>query len=138
MAHDEKTILRKAGLKATPGRLAILRYLSSLESPVSAETLFHALAKEGIDLSTLYRTLNTLVEKGIAKKEVGRRKENLYSMNDEKESHWLVCLRCGTRVALEGCPYHEVNEALERETGFRVLDHNTEIYGICPKCKNAE
>jgi len=137
MAMDEKTTLRENGLKVTPARVAVLHYLYSLDEPISAEDLFRAVAKSGIDLSTLYRTLNAFVEAGIAKKEVGRRKENLYRLTDSEVEHLMVCLRCGKKVPLSGCPYHEVNERLERETGFHVLDHNTEIYGICPECQKA-
>jgi Fur family ferric uptake transcriptional regulator len=132
---DEKEILREHGLKATPARVETLRYLSSLNAPISAEDLFERLRHNGLDLSTLYRTLNSLTSVGLVKKEVGARKENLFSLEGEEERHLLVCLRCGKKIPLEGCPYHEVNESIEEKTGFKVLDHNTEIYGICPDCR---
>ena len=132
---DEKEILREHGLKATPARVETLRYLSSLNAPISAEDLFERLRHNGLDLSTLYRTLNSLSSVGLVKKEVGSRKENLFSLEGEEERHLLVCLRCGKKIPLEGCPYHEVNESIEEKTGFKVLDHNTEIYGICPDCR---
>lgn len=132
---DEKEILREHGLKATPARVETLRYLSSLNAPISADDLFERLRHNGLDLSTLYRTLNSLSSVGLVKKEVGARKENLFSLEREEERHLLVCLRCGKKIPLEGCPYHEVNESIEEKTGFKVLDHNTEIYGICPDCR---
>ena len=132
---DEKEILREHGLKATPARVETLRYLSSLNAPISAEDLFEKLRHNGLDLSTLYRTLNSLSSVGLVKKEVGAKKENLFSLEREEECHLLVCLRCGKKIPLEGCPYHEVNESIEEKTGFKVLDHNTEIYGICPDCR---
>ena len=132
---DEKEILREHGLKATPARVETLCYLSSLNAPISAEDLFERLRHNGLDLSTLYRTLNSLASVGLVKKEVGARKENLFSLEREEERHLLVCLRCGKKIPLEGCPYHEVNESIEEKTGFKVLDHNTEIYGICPDCR---
>ena len=132
---EEKDILREHGLKATPARVETLRYLSSLNAPISAEDLFDKLRQHGLDLSTLYRTLNSLAAAGLVKKEVGARKENLFSLEREEECHLLVCLRCGKKIPLEGCPYHEVNESIEEKTGFKVLDHNTEIYGICPDCR---
>ena len=135
---DEKNLLRSHGLKATPPRLELFRYLSSLSVPVTAEELYLALRDKGFDLSTLYRNLNAFVDAGIVKKEVGVKKENLYLFLRDEECHVLVCVRCGKKVVLEGCPYHEVNHALEKQTGFHVLDHNTEIYGICPSCLRKE
>ena len=135
---DEKEFLREHGLKATGTRLEVLRYISSLDAPITAERLHDALKCRGVDLSTVYRSLNSFVGTGICRKEIGPRKENLYSLSREEVQHILVCLRCGKRVPLQGCPYHEVNEAIEEETGFHVLDHNTEIYGICPNCLQGE
>ena len=131
---DDKTLLRSHGLKATPSRLELLRYLSSLAVPTTAEELYLSIVDKKMDLSTIYRNLNAFVEAGLAKKEVSSKKENLYLLIREEECHVLVCVRCGKKVVLEGCPYHEVNHALEKKTGFRVLDHNTEIYGVCPAC----
>ena len=134
---DEKALLKEKGLKVTEARLSVFHYLSTLSSPTTAEDLHWKLRGKGLDLSTIYRTLNTFVECQIAKKEVGRHKENLYSLVSEEESHLLVCMRCGKKIPLSGCPYHEVNESIQAQTGFRVLDHNTEIYGICPECQKA-
>lgn len=135
---NEKDILREHGLKVTNARIELYRFLSSTSYPLSAEELYRNLAPHGLDLSTVYRSLNSFVEAGLAKKEVGPHKENLYLLLRDEECHVLVCLRCGKRVPLHGCPFHEANEAIEEETGFHVLDHNTEIYGICPDCRKKE
>ena len=136
MSADEKTLLREHGLKATPTRINVLRYLSSLSVPITAEELHSRLP--GMNLSTVYRTLGSLTAVSLARKEVGRGKECLYSLDKGDVRHLLVCLRCGKKVPLEGCPYHEVHEEIEKETGFRLLDHSTEIYGICPACLRKE
>ena len=136
--EEEAKLLREHGLKATPARIDIVRYLSSLGSPITAEGLHARLRQSGADLSTVYRTLGHLSRVGIVRKEIGPGKECLYSLAKDEVTHLLVCLRCGKKVPLEGCPYHEVNEAIENKTGFHVLDHNTEIYGICPSCLKKE
>ena len=66
---NEKILLKDHGLKATPSRLSILHYLSTLDAPITAEELFRRLQSQGLDLSTLYRNLNTFVEAGLAKRE---------------------------------------------------------------------
>lgn len=132
---DEKELLKQHGLKATIARKEVLRVLSSSSSPLRAEEVYRTLLDKGIDLSTVYRTLNSFVEAELAKREVGANKENLYSLVSEEDHHVLVCLKCGKKIPLQGCPYHEANEAIERETGFKVHDHNTEIYGYCPDCQ---
>ncbi len=135
---DEKELLQEHGLKATNARKEVLRVLSSYSTPVRAEEVFRAVMEKGIDLSTVYRTLNSFVEAELAKKEVGPYKENLYSLISEEDHHFLVCLKCGKKIPLEGCPYHEANEAIEKATGFKVHDHSTEIYGYCPDCQKTK
>ena len=135
---DDRELLKEHGLKATNARREVLRVLSSFSSPVGAEEVFRSLLDKGIDLSTVYRTLNSFVDAELAKREVGPHKENLYSLLGEEDHHLLVCLKCGKKIPLEGCPYHEANEAIEKATGFKVHDHNTEIYGYCPDCQKAK
>ncbi len=132
---DEKKLLQEHGLKATNARKEVLRVLSSFNTPASADEVFRALLDKDPDLSTVYRTLNSFVDAKLAKREVGPNKENLFSLISEEDHHFLVCLKCGKKIPLEGCPYHDANEAIERKTGFKVHDHNTEIYGYCPDCQ---
>ncbi len=132
----EKKLFASHGLKATKSRDAVLDVLKAANTPITAEEVYLKLQKKGFNLSTIYRTLNSFANSGLAKKEVNQNKENIYSLNNDEDSHVLVCIKCHKRVPLEGCPYHEVNEAIEQKTGFEVLDHHTEIYGVCPNCQN--
>ena len=128
-------LLASKGLKVTRSRLNVLRVLSASSFPMTAEAVYEKLNQEGFNLSTVYRTLNTFVESGIAKKEVNVDKENVFSLDSEEDAHVLVCVKCHKKTPLKGCPYHEANEAIEEETGFAILDHSTEIYGVCPDCQ---
>lgn len=133
--HMEE-VLSQSNLKVTKPRLAVLGALSSANYPLSAQAVYELVAKEGLNLSTVYRTLNSFVEAGLAKKEVNVEKENVYSLISQEDNHVLVCVKCHKKMPLPGCPYHEANEKIEEETGFSILDHNTEIYGICPDCRS--
>lgn len=130
-----KETLSIKGLRNTKAREAILQQLQALKYPLSAEAIFARLKSRSINLSTVYRTLRSFEEKGIVKREINANKENVYSLIKEEDAHVLVCVKCEKRVPLEGCPYHEANHRIEDETGFALLDHNTEIYGICPECR---
>lgn len=124
------------GLKKTRHRILVLNALEKCEYPVSAEVIFSMLKKEDINLSTIYRTLHSFEEKGLVKKEINQDKENVFSLIQEHDNHVLVCIKCHKKTPLPKCPYHEINEQIEEETGYEILDHNTEIYGLCPECKN--
>lgn len=128
-------LLAKAHLKVTKPRLAVLKALSRTSFPLSALSIYEEVKGEGLNLSTVYRILNTFAETGLVKKEINSEKENVFLLSSSEDSHVLVCVECHNKTPLEGCPYHEANEKIEELTGFSILDHNTEIYGICPKCQ---
>lgn len=131
-------VFKKHGLKITKNRLSIYKALEEKEYPCTAEELSKGIVGEKINLSTIYRTLNSFKEKGLVKLEVNERKENVFSLEKDEDKHILVCKKCHKRIPLEGCPYHKVNEKIEKDTGFLIEDQNTEIYGLCPDCQKKD
>lgn len=130
-------MLKTHNLKKTSARLEILDVLCNHPQPLSADEVAK-LTSARCDLSTVYRNLNCFVEKGICKAEISPSQERIFSLIGDKDEHVLVCTECKRRVPLEGCPYEEANERIEEATGFHLIDHNTEIYGICPDCLKKE
>lgn len=133
-----KNLLASKGMKVTRPRLAVLSVLNKASFPLTADAIYEKLGDEKINLSTVYRTLNMFAEAGLVKKEVNDEKENVFSLESDEDSHVLVCVKCHKKEKLEGCPYHEANEQIEEQTGFSIIDHSTEIYGICPECRKKE
>lgn len=128
-------LFESLGLKKTKNRILIYEMLEKKDYPITAEELYDSFDKKEVDLSTIYRTLKSFLDVGIVKKEVNENKENVFLLIRNEENHILVCTSCHKRVKLEGCPYHKVNEEIEKKTGFVVQDQNVEIYGICPDCQ---
>jgi Fur family transcriptional regulator, ferric uptake regulator len=126
------------GLKKTQNREKILSILKKANHPISAEDIFYSFKKKDINLSTIYRCLNAFEENNIIKREVNEKKENVYSLIDEEDKHILVCVKCHKRIPLSKCPFHEVNEKIEEETGFHIQDQNIELYGICKECQKKD
>lgn len=127
-------LLKQAGLKSTKPRIEILKVLENSNNPLTAEEIYSLVGDKEINLSTVYRTLNAFEEAHIVKKEINKKKENIFLLEGE-DNHILVCVKCHKSIPLKGCPYHEANEELEKTTGFLIEDHNTEIYGVCPDCQ---
>ncbi len=70
MEKDLKKLFAEKGLKMTIQRVAILEYLMKTKTHPSAEMIYEHIRKKypTITLSTVYNTLETLVNKGIIKK----------------------------------------------------------------------
>jgi Fur family transcriptional regulator, ferric uptake regulator len=131
----KENAFEKYGLKKTDNRVRILNILSNAGRPLTVDDIYHSFHKKDINLSTIYRCMVSFEKVGLVKREVNESKENVFSLAKKEDHHVLVCTRCHKRVPLKGCPFHEVNEKIESETGFLIQDQNIELYGLCKDCQ---
>jgi Fur family ferric uptake transcriptional regulator len=116
-----------------------IKVISTLERVgtfISAQELYRALQRDGerIGLTTVYRSLQSLVNDKMV--DVLRRDdgESIYRLCGEAHHHHLVCKRCGTTVEIEGSAIEEWAKMMALEHGFQEVDHVAEIYGLCGTC----
>lgn len=131
-------ILKAHGLKNTRSREVILGYLESAEQPADAEQIYSELKEQGlaVNLSTVYRTLETLCEAELVSKVVLESPgKALFEYNDSAHRHHLVCVGCKKIIPISSCPLGEYEQALENETGYAITGHKLDVYGYCPECK---
>jgi len=115
------------------------RVLSTLERAggfASAQEIYRLMQREGqsIGLTTVYRSLQSLVKAEIV--DVLRRDdgEAIYRLCGDTHHHHLVCKRCGDTVEIEGGAIEKWAKVVAQEHGFREVGHTAEIFGICAKC----
>jgi Fur family ferric uptake transcriptional regulator len=115
------------------------RVLSTLERAggfASAQEVYRLMQREGesIGLTTVYRSLQSLVNDKIV--DVLRRDdgEAIYRLCGESHHHHLVCKSCGETVEIEGGAIEKWALKVAQEHGFREVGHTAEIFGICKKC----
>ena len=131
----EQNILKKAELKSTKKRQMLLFLLQKQARPMTAEEL-HEQANNilPMNVSTVYRTLNTLTDKGILVRSVRQNGKAYYALAKKDHYHRLVCDLCGKVIPIDTCPLSELEESLENKTGFRITGHSLEFIGLCPEC----
>jgi Fe2+ or Zn2+ uptake regulation protein len=137
MQHTPQTILQNIGLKKTEARIALLEILLTTKKPISATVIFDFLKKSGIDKVTVYRTLDTLEEKGAIKKVATGEREMKYEiMHEGDDHHHIICLKCKKVADFTGCNADTlIKKALAQVEGFQSVSHHTfDIFGICTKC----
>lgn len=128
-------IFKSADLKATKRRMAILLTLEKSSVPMTAEEIYSAVVNDvNMSLSTTYRALGTLSEKGILLKQLCRDGKTYYQINTSHHKHQLVCTLCSRTIPIEDCPLTTLEEKLTKQTGFSITGHSLEFSGICPKC----
>ena len=128
--------LRENGLKITKARTRILEILKESCHPLAAEEIFLGVKSEAekMNLSTVYRTLETLEETGLITKLGLVDDKKLYEYHGMGHRHYLVCLGCRQIITIENCPLHEYEKQLEKDTEFAITGHKLYLYGYCKEC----
>jgi Fur family ferric uptake transcriptional regulator len=137
-SENYKNVLKREGLKNTRHRNSVLEVVERSDQPLTAEEIYILLREENIsiNISSVYRILDTLVLKGLlAKSKIEGDSRALYEMNFMEHKHHLICSGCRKMVPIDGCPLSDYEKLITDKTGFDVTGHKLEIYGICRACK---
>ncbi|SFQ00988.1 Fur family transcriptional regulator, ferric uptake regulator [Amycolatopsis arida] len=128
------------GRRATRQRAAVVELLDEVDDFRSAQELHDELRKrgEGIGLTTVYRTLQSLSEAGeidVLRTDSG---EAIYRRCSSHHHHHLVCRRCGYTVEIEGPAVERWADKIAAGNGFSDISHTVEIVGTCATCRAEE
>jgi Fur family transcriptional regulator, ferric uptake regulator len=132
--------LKENGLKNTRQRKAILDILSESRQPLAAEDVYLKLKQNRteINLSTVYRSLETMSGKSVIRKvSVSGDNRMLYELNEQTHQHYLVCMNCKKIQPVGHCPLEAYEKALAHDTNYSIMGHRLDIYGLCPECQDA-
>lgn len=136
-----RSLLQGHGLRCTAPRLAVLSVLAQHPATghLSAGQIHRRLVEQGreVDLTTVYRTVSTLVELGVLHSLSIEDRAAIYGLADEPHHH-AVCTRCGTLVEV---PAAHLSTALTHASAgsrFTLSDHaSMTLHGLCPDCQAA-
>jgi Fur family ferric uptake transcriptional regulator len=125
-----------APLRSTRQRTAVARLLDDTDDFRSAQEIHEELRRhgEGIGLTTVYRTLQTLAEAGEIDVLRTASGEALYRRCSAHHHHHLVCRQCGRTVEVEGPTVELWAAQVAEANNFTDIDHTIEISGRCPDC----
>ncbi len=125
--------LRKAGVRITNPRKQILGALLKDVKPLSAEGLFQQLKAKGLDLVTVYRNLQLLEEKGLLQKFEFADGIKRFEFR-KHHHHYIECKNCGDVQSFEGCDFEGSILKILEFKGFKLIEHQLSVLGICPAC----
>ena len=133
---EDRSAATVPGKRSTRQRTAVARLLDQLDDFRSAQELHEELRKrgEGIGLTTVYRTLQSLADAGeidVLRTDSG---EAIYRRCSSHHHHHLVCRTCGNTVEVEGPAVERWAERVAAENGFSDVSHTVEIFGTCGRC----
>ncbi len=123
-------------VRATRQRAAITDLLEDVDEFRSAQELHDELRRrgEGIGLTTVYRTLQSMAAGGLVDTLRTDSGESVYRRCSQHHHHHLVCRACGGTVEVQGGAAEKWAADVAREHGFSDVTHTFEIFGVCSGC----
>ena len=131
-------ILRRNSLSVTESRKKILNLFLSIHGALAHGDIERK-AGEKFDRVTIYRTLQTFVEKGIIHTipttdnsvRYALCKDNCTEGHHHDNHVHFICLQCGTTLCMEDVVVPEI----KMRKGFSVNGIEVVVKGICLDCK---
>jgi Fur family transcriptional regulator, ferric uptake regulator len=129
--------LRKNKYKLTRPRKTVLDIVAQADRRLTpAEVYQEAKVRDPhLGLTTVYRTLDLLVELGYIQRIHLEEGCHSYAPALQPHGHQIVCSVCGRTQEFEGCDLDPLIETLQSKTGYIINLHMLELMGRCPDCQ---
>ena len=130
---NNTALLQRYNLKATPQRLEIIKTLAYV-GHINVDDLYAELKKKipSISLSTIYKNVNTMMEKGFLTEVKLNGQKNVYELIKERHSH-VVCTRCNQVIDINVNILEVLNKAKDISK-FDLNESSLTFHGLCPTC----
>lgn len=133
--------LKEKGYKLTTQRRIVFDvFIENQGKHLSPEEIYDEVKGKypEIGLATVYRTLQLLEELDIVYKlnfNDGCSRYELNTNKDDHHHHHLICLGCGKVIEVQLDLLENLEEEVEKEGEFKIVDHNVKFFGYCKDCK---
>jgi Fe2+ or Zn2+ uptake regulation protein len=131
-----RRVLDEHGHRFTEQRGAVFEYLIGTEAHPTADEVFVAVRPglPGISLATVYKSLETLVGCGLARKLTYSDGSARYDGRTDPHHH-ARCAQCGRVMDVPGALPDGFVQGLQQDAGdFTVTGYRLELTGYCEPC----
>jgi len=126
-------------MRKTRQKEAILEVLRGTTSHPTADWVYKEARKEipNISLGTVYRNLRLLCQNGEILELVLCGSLSRFDARSDNHYHFR-CEKCGQVFDVDEPVNAEMDKIAARRTGFRLIYHRLECYGLCLECQLVE
>ena len=132
--------LKEEGFRLTPQRVAVVKILASNEEHLSAEKIYERVRTEFpfTSLATIYKTVTLLKQLGeVIELGFGDDSNRFDGARPYPHPH-LICTKCRKILDPDLPLLNELPGELAQKTGYHILNHRLDFFGICPACQKRE
>jgi len=136
MDNSPEGLLRSHGLSVTAQRLTVLQTITDYPHITADQAAEVARKKIGaISRQSVYDTLNTLVEKGLARRIQPMDSPALFEDRVGDNHHHLVCRSCGVVEDVDCSTGYQPCLQASDDNNFIIDEAEVTYRGLCPKCQ---
>jgi Fur family ferric uptake transcriptional regulator len=123
--------LRDAGLRMTQQRRLILRVLAEASDHPDAKAIFNRTFAQdpSLSLSTVYRTMKLLEERGAIEKHAFNDGVSRYEHADQSHHDHLIDIDTGQVIEFSSEEIEKLQARIASELGYDIVRHRLELYG---------
>ena len=131
------TSLKKRDFRVTPQRLAVLKILASSDGHPSVDKIFEQVKRDfpTTSLATVYKTVTLLKELNEVLELGFPDGSNRYDGHKPYPHPHMVCVKCKKISDPELQSLENLTREAEQKTGFDILSHRLDFFGLCPDCR---
>jgi Fur family ferric uptake transcriptional regulator len=131
------SLLRQRGYRITPQREMIIEALAHSGQHITAEEIFDIIRArtQAVNIATVYRTLDVLVEKGLASRADLGDGRVVYATAYHGAHIHLICRQCGCIIDASAQLMISAGESFLAQHGFAADLRHLSIHGLCADCQ---
>lgn len=138
--HSMVSKLREHDFRITPQRWAVLRVLAASEGHPSVERIYETVRQEfpTTSIATIYKTVNLLKQINELLEISFPDGSNRYDGYKPFPHPHVICVRCKKIIDPDLGSLKEITAEAADQTGFDILSHRLDFFGICSDCKQEQ
>jgi Fur family peroxide stress response transcriptional regulator len=129
---------RERGFPLTVQRRVIFAALLDREDHPTIDQVYEEVKDRipGVSRTTVYRTLETLADLGVAKRTSHFESMARFDGNVDHHHH-LVCVQCSKMIDFDEPAFNGIRLPNTRHVGFEIVDFSVYFEGLCQECKKS-
>jgi Fur family peroxide stress response transcriptional regulator len=130
--------IKENNQRLTPQRLAIVKILAHSESHPSVEKIYQQLHDDfpTMSLATVYKTVSLVKDLGELLELGFSDGSNRYDGNKPYPHPHVICVKCKKIIDPDLASLEDIKEEVTVKTGFEIITHRLDFFGICRECLN--
>ena len=130
--------LKEQGYRITPQRWVVLKILAASQGHPSVEKIYDRVKVDfpTTSLATVYKTVSLIKSIGEILELGFSDGSNRYDGNKPYPHPHVICISCKKIIDPDLSGLKDMTQELIKETGFQIVSHRLDFFGVCPDCQD--